>query len=193
MKALSKIKLFDAPEFDKASRLEKFSMVMMDVNLEGRLNEQEFTHWQRIQQCFALCFKQFDQPKAIRVIRNNIPGCERYEIAAKMYRDMCEVYGPFQKRNKQMAKAIAAQRLWTIGVRLEKQGDLVNAANVFEMAAKMEGLDKEDVVDFDPDDIKLPEVHITNDPRFLHAEDTEFEEVETNNEEEDEDEDGLLS
>jgi hypothetical protein len=189
-KALSKIKLFDDPEFDKAARLEKFSMVLMDVRLEERLNAQEFEHWCRIQQCFALCHKQFDQQKAIRVIRNQIPGCERHEIASKIYREMCEVYGPFQNRNKAMARSIAAQRLWTIGVRLEQKGELLEAANVFKMAAEMEGLHREDVLDFDPDDIKLPEVHITNDPKYIHAEDTEFEEVE--NEENGEDEESIF-
>lgn len=164
-------------------------MVLMDVRLEERLTNQEFTHWQRIQMCFSLCHKQFDQQKAIRVIRNQIEGCDRHELASKLYREMCEVYGPFQRRNKEMARSIAAQRMWTLAVRLEKNGELLESAQVMKMAAELEGLYKDDAVDFDPDEIKLPEVTITNDPRFIHAEDTEFEEIDNDN---DEEEDGLF-
>lgn len=187
--ALSKIKIFEDAEFEKAGRLDKFSMVLQDIRLEERLTHQEFEHWARIQQVFSLCYKQFDRAKAIRVIRNQIHGCDRYEIAQKAYNDMCEVYGPFQRRNKEMARAIAAQRLWTLGVRLEQRGELLEAAQVFKMAAEMEGLHKDDVLDFDPDDIKLPEVHITNDPKYIHAEETEFEEVDDEN---GEDEEGIF-
>jgi hypothetical protein len=39
----------------------------------------------------------------------------------------------------------------------------------------MEGLDRYDAAEFDPEDIILPVPVITNDPRFANAEDIEYE------------------
>lgn len=177
MSKLPSLSIIDDSDFKKATRLEKFSMVLREPRLETMLTNQEWEHWERMQQVFALCFKQFDQTKAIRVIRSHMAGAERYEVAKRLYDDMCEVYGPVQKRNKEMARAILVQRLWSIGVRLEKEGKLLEAADVFEKAGKFEALDKHDAAEFDPEDIILPTPVITNDPRFANAEEIESEEV----------------
>lgn len=184
---MSKLPLIvDQSEFRQASRVEKLQLVLREIQLEAWLSQPDFEYWQRLQQVFALTFKQFDQTKAIRVIRNQVPGAERYEVARRLYEDMASVYGPFMKRNKDLARAILIQRLWSIGVRLEQQGLLVEAAEAFEKAGKFEGLDKHEHFELDPDDIKLPEIHITNDPRYANAEEAEI--VEDN----EEGEDGLL-
>jgi hypothetical protein len=175
MSKLPSLSIIDDSDFKKASRREKFSMVLKEPRLDAMLTNQEAEHWERVQAVFALCFKQFDQTKAIRVIRSHIAGAERYEVAKRLYDDMCEVYGPVQKRNKEMARAMLVQRLWSIGVRLEQKGALVEAAEVFEKAGKFEGLDKDEVKEFNPDDIILPVPIITNDPRFANAEDVEYE------------------
>lgn len=177
MSKLRSLSIIEEPDFKKASRLEKFSLVLREPDLEVLLTNQEWEHWQRVQQVFALCFKQFDQPKAIRVIRAQIPGADRYEVAKRLYDDMSEVYGPVQRRNKDMSRAILVQRLWSIGVRLEQQGKLLEAAEVFEKAGKFEGLHEQDAADFNPDDIVLPVPIITNDPRYANAEQIEHEDV----------------
>ena len=152
-------------------------MVLREPRLEDLLTDQEHEHWTRLQQVFALCFKQFDQTSAIRVIRRHVAGAERYEVAKRLYDDMGEIYGPFQKRNKDLARAILVQRLWSLGIRLEKEGKFTEAAEVFEKAGKFEGLDKHDVQEFNPDDIQLPVPVITNDPRWANAEEAEHEEI----------------
>lgn len=186
MSRLPSLKILDDADWKQSSRIERLGMVLREPELETRLTNQEFEHWQRLQEVFALCFKQFDQPKAIRVIRSHIAGAERYEVAKRLYDDMCEVYGPVQKRNKDLARAILVQRLWSLGVRLEKAGKLEAAAEAFEKAGKFEGLDKHDAAEFDPEDIILPIPVVTNDPRYANAEDLEYEE--TNTDEEDEQE-----
>ena len=173
MSKLPSLSIIDAADFKKAGRLEKFGMVLREPELEVHLSNQEWEHWEKIRQVFALCFKQFDQTKAIRVIRSHVDGAERYEVAKRLYDDMCEVYGPVQERNKKMARAMLVQRLWSLGVRLEQAGKLVEAAEVFEKAGKFEGLDKQDVQEFNPADIVLPIPVITNDPRFANAEEIE--------------------
>lgn len=190
MSKLPSLKILDDADWKQMSRLERLSLVLREPDLETRLTNQEWEHWQRLQEVFALCFKQFDQPKAIRVIRSHIAGAERYEVAKRLYDDMCEVYGPVQKRNKDLARAILVQRLWSLGVRLEKAGKFLEAAEVFEKAGKIEGLDKHDAVEFDPDDIVLPIPVITNDPRFANAEDIEYESTDDEDEQE---EAGLFS
>ncbi len=182
MSKLPSLSIIEEPDFKKASRLEKLSLVLREPDLEPLLTNQEWEHWQKVQQVFALCFKQFDQPKAIRVIRAQIPGAERYEVAKRLYDDMCEVYGPIQRRNKDMARAILVQRLWSLGVRLEQAGKLVEAAEVYEKAGKFEALDKNDPLEFDPADVELPVPLITNDPRYANAETIESEEVEPDGE-----------
>lgn len=150
-------------------------MVLFDLKFEGMLTHQEYEHWQRIQMVFALCFKQYDQTKAIRVIRNQVAGAEAYATAKRLYDDMCDIYGPLQRRNKDMARAILVQRIWSLGVRLEQQGLLVEAGEMFEKAGKFEGLDKHDEAEFDPADIEIPVPIITNDPRYANAEEIEAE------------------
>lgn len=177
------LKIFEEPQFKTASRLDKLRMVLLDDRLEAMLTEQEQRHWERIQLVFALTFKQYDQTKAIRVIRNQVPGAELYLTAQKLYNDMCEVYGPIQRRNKDLARSILIQRLWTLGVRLEQQGKLVEAGMMFEKAGVFEGIDKHDVAGFDPADIVIPAPNITNDPRFATAEDIDHEDVADDDEE----------
>lgn len=168
------LQVVDRNDFLKASRIEKFHLVLREVQFEELLTQQEYEYWQRLQQAFALTFKQFDQTKAIRVIRNQIPGCERYETARRLYDDMGQVYGPFLRRNKELARAILVQRLWSLGVRLEQAGKHFEAATVYEKAGQFEGLDKHDQVDFDPADLQMPELTISNDPRYLRAQDVEI-------------------
>lgn len=183
-RALANIKLFDNSSWNNATKTERFQMVLMDVRLEEQLTGDEWRIWTNVQHCFALCHKQFDTRKAIKVIQSQIPGYEVYTTAATLYRTMCEVYGPFQARNKEMARSIMVQRLWTIGVRLEQKGELEAAASVFEKAAKLEGLDKHDVELFDPSQVQIPIPIISNNPKYLNAEDAEVEDEE---EEDDED------
>jgi hypothetical protein len=153
--------------------------VLQDVRFEELLDQRDYERWQNIQQAFALCFKQFDQTKAIRVIRNQIPGCDRYETARRLYDEMTQVYGPFMRRNKELARAILVQRLWSIGVRLEQKGMLTEAADVFAKAGEFEGLHLHDQVEFDPADIQIPTPIITSDPSALRGiEDIEEEEDE---------------
>lgn len=159
-------------------------MVLMDVRLEEQLNGEEWHIWNNVQNCFALCHKEFDTRAAIKIIRSQIPGCDGYNTAAKLYRTMCDVYGPFQTRNKEMARSIMVQRLWSIGEKLEEKGELEAAASVFEKAAKLEGLDKHDVELFDPSQVQIPIPIISNNPKYLNAEDAEVEDEE---EEDDED------
>lgn len=168
------LKILEEPEFKSASRLDRFRLCLLDQALEPLLTNQEYEQWQRIQMVFALCFKQYDQTKAIRVIRNQVPGADHYATAKRLYDDMCEIYGPLQRRNKEMARSILVQRLWSLGVRLEQRGDLVEAGEMFEKAGKFEGLDKHDEADFDPADIELPAITISNDPRFINAEEVEY-------------------
>ncbi len=183
------LKIFEEPEFKSASRLDKFRMCLLELKFEELLTGQEYEHWQRIQMVFALCFKQYDHTKAIRVIRNQVAGADAYNTAKRLYDDMCEVYGPIQRRNKEMARAILIQRLWSLGVRLEQRGDLVEAGEMFEKAGKFEGLDKFEAVDFDPADIEIPPPNITNDPKWANAEDIEYEDGEEEAPDDEEEED----
>lgn len=190
MSKLPSLKILNDADWKQANRLERLGMVLREPDLETRLTNQEWEHWQRLQEVFALCFKQFDQAKAIRVIRSHIEGAERYEVAKRLYDDMCEVYGPVQKRNKDLARSILVQRLWSLGVRLEKAGKFEAAAEAYEKAGKFEGLDKHDAAEFDPEDIILPTPVITNDPRYANAEDVEYEDTDDEDEQQ---EAGLFS
>lgn len=169
-KQLSKIRIIDDSDFLRASRLEKLQMVFLEPRLESMLNNQEYQHWQQVQLAFQLVYKEFSQNRAIKILRAQIAGAERFEVAKRIFDDMAAVYGPVMRRNKDLARAQLVERLWSIGRRLEHGKKLMEAAEVFAMAGKFEGLDKHEPTEFNPEDVTLPELEITNDPKYLNAE-----------------------
>lgn len=169
------LQIYSLSDFDQADRLGKITMYMMEPE-RFALNDPDFQYYNQLLRAYQGCYKQLSQAKAIKWIQENIPGCESYYKSHRTYADMVEVYGHFVVKNKQLQRQIVAEKLYAIAKKLENDKQYEAAGNMYEKAAKMQGLDKISH-GINPDDFKLPEITATADPAALQFEDIEHESI----------------
>lgn len=166
---LSKIELFKEIDFKSATRLDRLRMCMLDPKWEGRLNDQEFQHLNRLRRCFSLVHDELSPHQAMKKIQADMAHISNFDQAKTLYRDMCELYEGFMGRNKIFARAAMVEKLYGIAKKLEDDDKLEAAAEIYYKAATLEGLDKADTKEFNPNDIKIPQIIITSDPRAIEG------------------------
>lgn len=175
-KSLSKQRprtLYKEKDFKAASRNDRFYMCILEPKMEAYLPDRDRDYFSQLKACFVLCAEEVSQSVAIKKIQNTLTKDGRNDSAHKLYKDMCEVYGKITKRNKAFAKVVLVEKLYALAALAEQNvsekptpEELDIVAKIYERAAKIEGLDKEETL-FDAQEITIPEIHITNDPKYI--------------------------
>ncbi len=160
---------------------------------EGSLTLEEDAYRQQLERAYHHCHRELRQSAAVKLIQNNVQGCETMYKANRLLADMEELYGRFINKNSELKQAILVEKMYedaemirAMAAKVKDQGQyqaaaemLEKANNIREKAAKIEGIDKINR-GFDPSDFKLPAVVVTSDPAVLklHYEDASIDEEE---------------
>lgn len=165
------------------------------------LNDLDDTYYLQLQQAWRLVSDEVRESVAIRIIQEQVDGCESWFKANRVLRDVEALFAPFIERNKALQRGRVIEKLYwyariaeeravqTIdGKDIVSQEWLVIAQKFLKEAAEMEGLDEIEKAGFTADDLEIPEIEITSDPTaFLEAQKGEYLDYEDDHPEEAED------
>lgn len=196
-KRLSKIEIYSQADFQKADRIGRLRMHMIEPD-KFVLNNSDDEYYRQLNQAYQLVFEELRQSVAIRAIQEAIPGAESWFKANAILRDIYELFAPFLVKNKDLRRAILVEKMYAMAqiaeskahgvTKDEETGEEYEWANsewmliaerLYSQAAKLEGLDQHESAVLDPDEIQIPAIEITSDPAaFIEAQTQEAEEAE---------------
>lgn len=191
----SKIEIYSLADFQKADRIDRLRMYMIEPD-RFALNNEDLEYYRQLNQAYQLVFDEIRQSVAIRAIQEAVPGAESWHRANAVLRDIYELFAPFFKKNKDLRRAILVEKLYAMAAIAERKAHgsyedeegkkhefadqewMLVAERLYTQAAKFEGLDQHDVEMLDPDEIRIPVIEITSDPAaFIDAQAKEAEEA----------------
>lgn len=158
-------KIYTESDFKNAStRLERIYMKMIQPN-DFFLNNDEHIYYELLKKAWALLDVYPSIRKAAAVLAENAHISQYKAMIA--VKDSQELLGPLLQVNKDYERAIIAARaeeLYKLAIDAE---DYNAAARALTAKTKALRLDKMDAADFHFDDLKLPDVEFTSDPKAL--------------------------
>lgn len=172
----NRLKIYSLKDFVAADRLSRIRMHIVEPE-RFILFESEQNYYEKLLKAYHGTFDTFQRTEAVKFIQNTIPDCETWYKANRVYQDSCELFGSFIERNKQLQRLKTVEKLFFYAEQLERDGKWLEASMVLEKAAKIEGLDKAEEQNFNPDDFIFPKMEVSSDPRLLREpQDIDFEE-----------------
>lgn len=187
----SKIEIYSLADFQKADRLDRIRMHMIEPE-RFVLNDQDEVYYLQLQEAWLLVSNEVREAVAIRLIQDKVDGCETYYKANRVLRDVEALFAPFLSKNRTIQRARIIEKMYLFAEKAESkaiwtdeegleyvdQEWLMLAQKFYREAAEMEGLNKIEESMLDADDIEIPEIEITSDPQAFLAMQTGIEDVE---------------
>ena len=191
----SKIEIYSLADFQKANRLDRIRMHMLEPE-RFVLSDDDGEYYRQLQHAYHMVFDELRESVAMKAIMENVPGANTWHRANKVLRDIYELFSPFLKKNKDLRRAIVLEKLYMLADVAQKRavftytdykGDQQEGADrewmemaerLLTQAAKIEGLDQPEKAAFDPEELLIPEIEITSDPAAFLASQMEFEDAE---------------
>lgn len=178
-KSLSKIKIYSLSEFSKASRIERIYMHLMQPR-DFDLTFDEDDYLQKLREAFCILSENPSKSQSITLLREMYPEHKKESIY-RIINDSQELFGNIIQSNKSFDRMVLRERLLKIAEKLEKiEGDPITldiARKCYADIMKLDALDKHGKEGITQDDLKLPDLFFTDDPKYLNAEEIESEEV----------------
>lgn len=185
-KKLSKLEIYSLSDFKKADRLDRIRMSMVEPE-RFPLDGDDWQYAQDLETAWLLVSNETRESVAVRLIQNNVPGAESWYRANRMLRDVETLYAPFIAKNRDLQRRRVVEKLYAMAEIAEKRAHgtdeegkewadkewLVIAQKLYKDAAELEGLHTDNAPPFDPDELIIPEIEITSDPRAFLEEQTE--------------------
>lgn len=183
-KKQSKIEIYSLADFQKADRLDRIRMNMIEPE-RFVLDDADWKYAKDLESAWLLVSNETRESVAIRLIQNQVYGAESWYRANRMLRDIEALYAPFLKKNQEVQRARVVEKLYAMAEVAEKKaygteddGEtvwadkewMVIAQKLYKDAAEMDGIQHDNSPPIDPDDLVIPEIEITSDPvAFLEA------------------------
>jgi hypothetical protein len=177
-KSLSKIKIYSLIDFNKATKLEKIYMHLMQPH-DFELTYEEDEYLQKLRESFCFLSENPSKMQAILKLQELYPG-QKKESVYRIINDCQEIFGNIIQSNKSFDRMIIKERLLAIADKLKDSTDAIAldvARKCYADIAKIEALDKHGAEGLTPEEMKLPDLFFTDDPKYLNAEEIESEEV----------------
>lgn len=153
---------------------------------ELRLNKNEKYYFDLIRKVFVILCDNYTQQHAINLVqelgRDTIGQKYSLSKAGELMSDAMQLYGNAIKRNKQFDRMMTIEKLKVCYEKLMEDEKWDKAADVMGIIGKYQQLDKSDGSKISADDLNLPELLISSDPKALfqaqNTEDAEIDEEE---------------
>lgn len=200
MSKKKKIEVYSLADFNKATRLDRIRMHMIEPE-RFQLDYDDQDYYEGMQKAYHMVFDNMRESQAVKMIQNEITGFETWYKAKRLLSDVQLLFGEFVEKNRDLRRAILVEKLYRMAEKAEQRAIFTDidengieteyadkewielAAKLYTDAAKIEGLDQHQVPMVNPDEIVIPAIEITSDPQaFLEA---QLEEAEEGHDDED--------
>jgi len=153
---------------------------------ELRLNKNEKYYFDLLRKVFVILCDNYTQQHAINLVqelgRDTIGQKYSLSKAGELMSDAMQLYGNAIKRNKHFDRMMTIEKLKVCYEKLMEDEKWDKAADVMGIIGKYQQLDKSDGSKISADDLNLPELLISADPKVLiqaqNTEDAEIDEEE---------------
>lgn len=169
-----KSRLFSQQEFDSADRIGKIFISLVQPG-KFVLNDRDETYLERLRQVWAIMVEQNTQRDRIKLISEAVQINER--SVRDLMRDAQYLFGDILQVDSEFEKALLAERLWILHDKARDDGDYETAGKMLERIIKLKGYDREDG-GIKREDLVLPEITFTNNPKALTGSTGEYLEYE---------------
>ncbi len=142
-----------------------------------KLRDEELDYLHVLKEGFALISDKISQREAIKTLQFYYRGQYNDRYTYKIYHDIQNFFGSMVKVNKDYLRMQAHERLNKVIEMCEDVGEIKEMRLAVNDIARLHDLHTPDDSGLQPDDIKLPDLHITSDPSVLDAEDIDHEDV----------------
>ena len=211
-KKLLKLEIYSLADFQKADRIDRIRMHMIEPD-RFILGNDDQDYYHQLQDAWRLVSNEMRESVSIRLIQEQVDGAESWFKANRLLRDLEALFAPFLDQNRELQKRKVIDRLYKYAEIADKKAvyqdeagnDVVDqewlkiAQQFTKDAAEMDGLGADGAAPLNPDEFQIPDFEITSDPQAfldaqteeIDAEEYEFDELEDDTDEEDgEDEEG---
>lgn len=170
----SKERVFTQSDFDNASDVVERIIIHLDQPRKFLLTEFERRHFERLRLVFGIMQQCNTQRARIKRICQVIPVSER--SVQRYMADATALFVDMVKVDRDFERSFLKEKLYALAQKAEEAGDVETAMRCLDKVIKLEGYDREDA-GIKADDIKLPTLIFTSNPKALTAQNEDYEEA----------------
>lgn len=163
-------RIFKPKDFREASKIDRLYMHLLQPD-DFTLNGHEQKHLERLRQVFALVGQEPSDAKAVALVEGAMPELSKSTIY-RAIRDMKKLFGEITLRNREFDRQVLGEKLLALALKAEEKSNIKEARRCYQAYAKIWGLDRLDVENFNPQDLEIPQ------PIFTTREEAYFEDAE---------------
>lgn len=173
---ISKTRIFtESDRKQAAERLERIEMHLIQPSVY--INDRDLEYLDKMIKAFGIAASCLSKLTAIRKFRNLYPGMA-FSTAKGIVEDAEDLFAPMTRRSREMTLAVIAKRADEVYKQSMADGNLKQANSANDLALKIEMARKEEEKENVWDQLQMPDIQFTTDPKALsEAEDLQFTEV----------------
>ena len=173
---ISKTRIFtESDRKQAAERLERIEMHLIQPSVY--INDRDLEYLDKMIKAFGIAASCLSKLTAIRKFRNLYPGMA-FSTAKGIVEDAEDLFAPMTRRSREMTLAVIAKRADEVYKQSIADGNLKQANSANDLALKIEMARKEEEKENVWDQLQMPDIQFTTDPKALsEAEDLQFTEV----------------
>lgn len=170
-------KIMSLNQFKKAGRLDRLYFHMMQPD-QLELNSRESEYLEKLKRVFAIMAIELDTGKVVTKVQNLFPDAGTTRHIYRLINDVKNLFGDVIERNKAFEREVLKAKFIHVAKKASKEKDLETERRCYLNIMRLMGLDEQDGNGFNPEDIELPDLHFTDNPKAIAGEFDEFEEIE---------------